>query len=127
MRGNDLWKARDRRGAPPGIPAGSAGDPRQTRRLRRGVDDGRAGRSSRDERSALRAPRRNHRPSPPESEPAPERGATPRHRKETFVIRKVLALTLSLLAFPLAAQEAATHEAAAGVPLSLARNHDIAF
>src|ERR1035437_2351637 len=141
MRGNDLWKARDRRGTPPGIPAGSAGDPRQTRRLRRGVDDGRAGRSSRDERSALRAPRRNHRPSPPESEPAPERGATPgrrkglRHRKETFVIRKVLALTLSLLAFPLAAQEAGTPEAAAGVPLSLAdataralaRNHDIAF
>src|SRR5664279_4493594 len=141
MRGNDLWKARDRRRTAPGIPAGSAGDPRQTRRLRRRADDGRAGRSSRDERSALRAPRRNHRPSPPESEPAPERGATPRrrkglrHRKETFVIRKVLALTLSLLAFPLAAQEAGTPEAAAGVPLSLAdataralaRNHDIAF
>ena len=51
------------------------------------------------------------------------------------MIRKVLALTLSLLAFPLAAQEAGTPEAAAGVPLSLAdataralaRNHDIAF
>jgi outer membrane protein TolC len=51
------------------------------------------------------------------------------------VIRKVLALTLALLAFPLAAQEAGTPEAAAGVPLSLAdataralaRNHDIAF
>jgi outer membrane protein TolC len=51
------------------------------------------------------------------------------------VIRKVLALTISLLAFPLGAQEAGTPGAAAEVPLSLAdataralaRNHDIAF
>ena len=51
------------------------------------------------------------------------------------MIRRVLALALSLLAFPLSAQEAVTSEAAAGVPLSLAdataralaRNHDIAF
>ena len=51
------------------------------------------------------------------------------------MIRKVLALTLSLLAFPIAAQEAGTPGAPAGVPLTLAdataralaRNHDIAF
>ena len=51
------------------------------------------------------------------------------------MIRKVLTLTLSLLAFPLAAQGADAPEAAAGLPLSLtdatvralARNHDIAF
>jgi len=50
------------------------------------------------------------------------------------VIRKVLALALSLLAFPVAAQEAGASDPA-GVPLSLAdataralaRNHDIAF
>src|SRR5664279_4260485 len=130
MRGNDLWKARDRRRTAPGIPARSAGDPRKTRCLRRGTDVGRKGRASRDERRAFRASRRNHRPSPPESEPAPERS-----RKETFVIRKVLALTLSLLALPLAARPQGDPASPEGVPLSLtdataralARNHDIAF
>src|SRR5664279_774843 len=134
MRGNDLWKTRDRRRAATRIPAGSAGDSRQARGLRRGADDRRAGRAPRDERGALRASRRNHRPSPAESEPAPERGGAHRRGKEAFVTRKVLALTLSLLAFPVAAQEAGASDPA-GVPLSLAdataralaRNHDIAF
>src|ERR1039458_8929778 len=70
--------------------------------------------------------------------PAPERGTTPRRRKETFVIGKALALALLLLALPLPAEEPpapAAPAAPAGVPLSLvdataralANNNDIAI
>src|SRR5450756_1521777 len=123
MRGDDIRKTRDRRRAAPGVPARPSRDSREARRLRGRADEGRVRRPSRDERRSLRAPRRDDRSPPPEGEPAPERGATPRRRKETFVIGKALALTLVLLAFPLSAEEPpapATPAAPAGVPLSLA-------